>query len=289
MISSRSTCSAAVSRLTRLIVTVIVMSVAAPVPRLGAQPLSLTGKLSPALQQALIAPKELIWSNQAAQTLRVLIQTNGPVPAALITAITVQGGSVVRQFTSINGLLAEVPIDKLVSLAERDDVERITADHLAEQAASHLESATIADGLRTKQLLGNGFVGLDGSGVGIAVLDSGIMSGHSEFSGLLSSRVVASTDIVSSNTNLLRVEGLLGIVSGLVGALLPSLATNKDRYGHGSHVAGVAAGRSFGTSTSRGYMGIAPNADLIDVRVLDGYGLGQTSDVIAGIDWVIAN
>ena len=38
-----------------------------------------------------------------------------------------------------------------------------------------------------------------------------------------------------------------------------------------------------------GYTGIAPNANLIDVRVLDAHGLGQTSDVLAGIDWVIAH
>src|SRR5262249_53747235 len=53
--------------------------------------------------------------------------------------------------------------------------------------------------------------------------------------------------------------------------------------------AGAAAGRSLDTLTTRGFMGIAPNARLLDVRVLDGRGLGQTSDVIAGIDWVIAN
>jgi serine protease AprX len=71
--------------------------------------------------------------------------------------------------------------------------------------------------------------------------------------------------------------------------ILPVLGSNKDGYGHGSHVAGTAAGRNEGGYNSAGFDGVAPNANLIDVRVLDGRGLGQVSDVIAGIDWVLSN
>ncbi|HEY9231687.1 MAG TPA: S8 family peptidase, partial [Blastocatellia bacterium] len=243
-------------------------------------------KLSTALQQALTSNDALIWSSPSRQTVRALIQTNGPVSAALSLAITVAGGTVVRQFTSIDGLLAELPKSQVLNIAGRDDIERISADHLAQQSASHLETATGADLLRTYKPLTASFSGLDGSGVGIAILDSGVMASHNEFSGLLGlSRVTASTDIVSGNTNLATFESLLGITSGL----LPFLSTNKDGYGHGSHVAAAAAGRNPGSNSNRGYEGMAPNANLIDVRVLDGHGLGQASDVIAGIDWVIAN
>src|SRR6185436_4644359 len=60
-----------------------------------------------------------------------------------------------------------------------------------------------------------------------------------------------------------------------------------DPYGHGTHVASIAAG-------SAGYQwpdtsGVAPNADLYDIRVLDNNGVGNLADVIAGIDWVIQN
>jgi len=174
-----------------------------------------------------------------------------------------------------------------MTVAARVDVERMTADHLAQQSASHLEAATGSDKVRQLNLLGAGFTGLDGTGIGIAVLDSGIMSSHSDFSNWLGlSRVTASTDIVSSNSNLAQFEIKLGLLSlGLNLNLLGS--SNADAYGHGSHVAGTAAGRSIGSGTSRGFEGSAPNANLIDVRVLDGSGLGQISDVIAGIDWVI--
>src|SRR5204863_6617597 len=131
-------------------------------------------------------------------TVRALIQTNGPVTNALKSAVTSAGGSIVRQFTSINGVLVDLPKNRLLTIAGRSDVERISADHLAQQSSSHLEVATGADRART--------YGLDGSGVGIAILDSGIMAGHSEFGPLGNllglSRVTAKTDIVASNTNL---------------------------------------------------------------------------------------
>src|SRR5689334_20060066 len=233
-------------------------------PRLHAQvsgnPLN---KLSLALQQALVNNDLQVWSNPSRQTVRTVIQTNGPVSLALRSAILLAGGTVVRQFTSIDGMLVELPKNKLLDIAARADVERLTADHLAQESASHLETATGADLLRTYRPLTNNFTGLDGSGVGIAILDSGIMATHNDFSGLLglTTRVTASTDIVSSNTNLALVENLLGILGGL----LPILNTNKDGYGHGSHVAGTAAGCNPGSNSNRGYEGIAPNANLIDV------------------------
>jgi len=159
----------------------------------------------------------------------------------------------------------------------------MSADHLAQKSASHLEAATGADRVRASS-------GLDGKGIGIAILDSGIMASHSEFGSLGNllglSRVTAKTDIAATNVNLAQYLLRLGIVSSLLDLL--GLG-NGDGYGHGSHVAGTAAGRSNASGASRGFNGIAPNANLIDVRVLNSLGVGQTSDVIAGIDWVIAN
>ena len=62
---------------------------------------------------------------------------------------------------------------------------------------------------------------------------------------------------------------------------------DPDVYGHGSHVASIAAGGSIAGAPDAA--GIAPGAQLVDVRVLDENGIGQLSDVLAGIDWAIAN
>jgi serine protease AprX len=67
--------------------------------------------------------------------------------------------------------------------------------------------------------------------------------------------------------------------------------STADAHGHGTHIAGIIAGNSgasrYVTSLYRG--GIAPDVKLVNVRVLGADGTGWTSDVIAGIEWVIEN
>jgi serine protease AprX len=116
----------------------------------------------------------------------------------------------------------------------------------------------------TSGLLGLGSVpGYQGAGIGVAVIDSGI-SAHSA----IGSRVVARVNLVSSEPG----------VSG-------------DPFGHGTHVAGMigGAGSAAARVTTAYSGGSAPAVRLIDVRVLGRTGMGYTSDVLAGIDWAIAN
>src|SRR5262249_35747715 len=58
-----------------------------------------------------------------------------------------------------------------------------------------------------------------------------------------------------------------------------------DAYGHGTHVEGIIAGNGKG----QGYTGMAPDAKLISLRVLDETGVGGDSQVIAAIEWCIKN
>ncbi|MCZ7667632.1 MAG: S8 family serine peptidase [Chloroflexi bacterium] len=60
----------------------------------------------------------------------------------------------------------------------------------------------------------------------------------------------------------------------------------NDKFGHGTMMASLIANP---TRDRNGYIGIAPKADLIDVRVLDGEGKGTYTDVIEGLDWVLTN
>jgi subtilisin family serine protease len=89
-----------------------------------------------------------------------------------------------------------------------------------------------------------------GRGVTVYIVDTGIRYDHTEFGG----RAVAGYDAFGGNGN--------------------------DCQGHGTHVAGMAAGASFG---------VANEASLVSVRVLDCNGSGLTSGVIAGLDWIAAN
>src|SRR6185369_5027679 len=60
-----------------------------------------------------------------------------------------------------------------------------------------------------------------------------------------------------------------------------------DPWGHGTHVAAIAAGD--GAPTGGAYEGIAPAANLVNLRVLDSTGVGKVSGVLAALDWLVAN
>jgi serine protease AprX len=99
-----------------------------------------------------------------------------------------------------------------------------------------------------------------GAGVGIAVIDSGI---------------APISDVAG------RVTAFYDFTSGGVRAPL------SDGYGHGTHVAGLIAGS--GQLSLGKYVGIAPKARLIGMKVLNNLGQGYTSDVIAAIEFATAN
>jgi subtilisin family serine protease len=99
--------------------------------------------------------------------------------------------------------------------------------------------------------------GIDGRGVKVAVIDSGIDKNHPDLVG----KVVAEKNFLSDEI------------------------TADDLLGHGTMVAGIIAGT--GAASGGEYRGIAPGADLISVKVIDGQGDGKVSDIIAGIEWAI--
>jgi len=110
-----------------------------------------------------------------------------------------------------------------------------------------------------------------GRGVGVAVIDTGIAGDIPDFQtpGWNGSRVIA-----SAVTN-------------------PCATSANDEYGHGTHVAGLIAGNSLlYSSDSRyygKYMGVAPRANLISVKVSDDDGNTTVLDVINGIQFAVDN
>ena len=101
------------------------------------------------------------------------------------------------------------------------------------------------------------FSGVTGSGAIIAVVDTGVDLDHPEFEG----RITQGFDFVD-NDNIA-----------------------DDGEGHGTHVAGTIAGENDG----KGITGVAPDASIMPIRVLDDEGYGYTSDIIAGIRWAANN
>ncbi len=137
-------------------------------------------------------------------------------------------------------------------------------DHLSRDVAvtSFMAVTDAAIGADQVQAGLAGLPGLTGRGVGIAFVDSGIWAEHRSLAG----RVVASVDFVG--------DGI------------------ADTYGHGTHVAAIAAGDSPYPQDSTyqiPFRGVAPGANLISLRVIGADGSGLSSDVVEAIEWAIRN
>ena len=152
-----------------------------------------------------------------------------------------------------------------LSALSRDEAVDLSGDLPVRSFTMTSDASTAADQTRAGNTLLVGLLGIpgvDGQGIGIAVVDSGIAP-HSA----LANRVVANVSFVTGDPEM------------------------TDGFGHGTHVAGIIAGSPAAASgvTTEYAGGVAPRAKLINVRVLGADGSGFTSDVIDGIEWVIAN
>lgn len=159
-----------------------------------------------------------------------------------------------------HGLALDLTRDEFERLSKDSSLAHLSADALVSADMTLANKVTAASTVwqgTSGGLLGlGGTPGYNGAGIGVAVVDSGIAP-HSA----LGSRVIGRVNMVSWEP-----------------------AAAGDPFGHGTHIAGAIGGKV----TSYG-AGSAPGVSLIDVRVLGSNGVGLTSDVIAGIDWAVAN
>src|SRR6266702_386611 len=193
-------------------------------------------------------------------TVDVIIQFNQTPTDAHHQKVQNKGGVLKTKLDSIKGAHYSVPVEALDALADDPDVVYISPDR---GVSGSLDYATTAVGAPTAWNI----YGLDGSGIGVAVIDSGMHSSMSDFYGLSGyTRVVYSQDFTGSGTT-------------------------DDSYGHGTHVAGIV-GSSGSSSTcpkcTRTFRGVAPNVNFINLRVLNQFGIGTDSTVISALQRAIS-
>jgi serine protease AprX len=186
---------------------------------------------------------------------RVIIElVNGADGDRIVRGV---GGVAGRKLKSFQGQVAVVSDRELEKLARHPHVKSV---HLDRPTGGLLNRTAVVVGARYVQAI----MGYDGSGIGVAVIDSGITSWHDDLSRQGSGQ---------------RVTHFVDFVNGQ--------ATPYDDNGHGTHVAGVIAGNGYDTYGARA--GIAPGANLIGLKVLDARGGGYISNVIAALDYAIAH
>ncbi|WP_425257025.1 hypothetical protein ACPOLB_16095 [Rubrivivax sp. RP6-9] len=104
-----------------------------------------------------------------------------PELTALRAEVLRLGGSVRARHALVRGLTVQLPADKVAQLAARDDVASISPNRQVRRTASLLDASTGALIANVRNHGHGGYSGLDGSGVGIAVLDAGMMRAHRSF------------------------------------------------------------------------------------------------------------
>ena len=180
--------------------------------------------------------------------------------------VSARGGELKENLDLIRAAHYSVPADQLQALSGDADVEFIAPDRPVNATANSAYTGSPDYGWRTvgADLAGNVFA-LDGTGVGIALIDSGTNNSNDLKDAQGKNRLVYQT----------------------------SLVPNSDasyHYGHGTHVSGILAGngsQSLAKNSTYWIRGIAPNANLISIKVLDDTGVGTDSTVIAGIQLAI--
>jgi serine protease AprX len=175
------------------------------------------------------------------------------------------GGKLGRRLGLINGRVVELSNMKLTALADHPAVARIVHDR---PTGGELNRVAITVGARAVQQT----LGYTGAGVGVAVIDSGVTPWHDDLTSDGFSSAVK-TD------NAQRVAAFVDFVN--------NRTSPYDDNGHGTHVSGIVAGNGYDTFGARA--GIAPAAHLVSLKVLDAQGRGVISDVIAALDWAVAN
>ena len=224
------------------LLTIVMLSTAA-----RAQP---TGTLDP-----LLRPRAALLTGQS----RIVITArNASSLGAVTQLIQLLGGVLGRPLPLINGRAATVPNVSLTVLANSPAVQHIALDRLIVGAMERTGRTVLATDVRQE-------FGLDGSGIGVAVIDSGISAWHD--------------DLMDAGNTSQRVDRFVNFTGGS--------ATPSDEYGHGTHVAGIIAGNGFDSGGARS--GIAPAARLVVLKVLDGSGRGRISDGIAALDYTGAH
>ncbi len=229
-----------------------------------------------AAQQTVPAASEQTSSASGPST-RVIVESDPGQAQAAASSATRLGGTVVATQASLDTVVVDLPAGAIGALRSADGVVAVTEDTQVrlQSLSPGLSTETNGSMVNVTRFTGattywrNGFVG---RGVDVALLDSGV----------------------------LPVEGLLTPNKLVIGPDLsfesqqPSMA-NLDSFGHGTHLAGIIGGLDRGVTSASvlagtpAFLGMAPGARIVSLKIADARGNTDVSQVIAAIDWVVTH
>ena len=214
------------------------------------------GKLAPVLQ---------VRAGQISGRTRVIVQFRGDPDTRLLTG---SGGVAGRRLASVGAQVADIDNRVLADLASYPQIAWVGVDHPVFPTLERTGAAIAAT-------VASQAFGLTGKGIGVAVIDSGITAWHDDL-------YLTGPESPRADPRIVHFKDFTTEVSPNIWASDQA----SDGYGHGTHVAGTIAGNGFDSDGAR--TGVAPEANLVGLKVLDAEGHGYLSDVIAAIDYAIA-
>ena len=201
---------------------------------------------------------------KAGETVEVLVQYANQPAEEQHRRVTDRNGRILSAFQHVPVAHYAVTPEALADLEANPDVVSISPNLPVQAYLDHATASADYDPLANHYVaIGRG----KAWGIGIAIIDSGVNPANINFDSWETgtSRIVYSQTFVGGDTN--------------------------DEFGHGTHVAGIAAGvdnvTAGMTDVTRWFSGVAMDADIINLKVLNAAGAGTDASVIAGIDAAI--
>jgi serine protease AprX len=225
---------------------------------------------------ALLPPAAGTASSAGDGRVSVIVRAEPGALAVAAREVDRLGGQVGRQLRVINGFTALVPAGQVGRLHGSPAVSSVTRNEPVQMQAAAYTPTTDAGSLYTTTMATGARAywkaGYTGKGVDVAVIDTGT----APVPGLDGAGKVVNGPDLSFESQAKNLRYL-------------------DTYGHGTHMAGIIAGRGAGAVTgsyagdTTNFLGMAPDARIVSVKVADAMGAADVSQVIAAIDWVVQN
>src|SRR6266567_4826440 len=216
------------------------------------------GRIAPELSGLLAKAQQ---GSSEGGTVKVIVQYNQVPSTAHYATMQGRGAHLNAKLHVIKAAAFTIPVSALAALADDPEVASVTLDHPLKGMDDYTDAA-----MNVSTAWNSGY---KGTGIGVAVIDSGINDNHADL-----------WDSTETYSRVLYHQDFTGTSVYSNGHLV------YDTYGHGTHVAGIIGGNGY--KSSGRYAGVAPNINLIDLRVLDVNGSGSDSMVIAAIQQAVA-